>query len=141
MVGLGRLIWRLGSGIWLGTTIFFAVVVAPAVFQQIPMPMSGRFITFIFPIYYEMGLWILGAAVVGRVYLAWNQRTPKNWLVAVGAAASWIMLVYAHSLLTRMQQLSPSSGTFHGLHHQSIVVNTLMMVMLAVSIGYDALLG
>lgn len=140
-IRVGHLLFRLGSGLWLGAIFFFFVAVAPKVFQVVSMPASGHFIDQVFPMYYAIGLWFGGAAMVGAILVAWFSHTKPSWVVAAGAIISWIMVVYAHALLHRMNRLNPSSGQFAGLHHLSIVINTVIMIVIVASMAVEALLG
>lgn len=134
---IGRIFWRLGTGLWLGTMFFFVIGVAPLAFRDIPSPFVDRFITHLFPIYYSVGLWFGGAATVGSLLIAWDMRKRPGWILATAASLAWLLVVYAHGLLLQMNGLNPHSGAFASLHHQSIVVNTVIMLVLLVSVIWE----
>lgn len=137
-VRLGRTVWRLGSAIWLGSIVFFSFVVAPQIFYEISMPQSGRLITHLFPPFYAIGLWGGGLAMIGAFLVAWFLRARQGWIVFSFSGAAWILMVYANALLVRMQHLNPASGVFHALHHESIVINGIIMLCLIIGIVFDA---
>ena len=78
---IGRLLWSMGSGIWLGTIIFFSLVVAEAVFRVLPLEDAGKLLVQIFPAYYDIGLWAGGAAMVGALIVAWFSPRKIGWVL------------------------------------------------------------
>ncbi|MDA8192457.1 MAG: DUF4149 domain-containing protein [Thermaerobacter sp.] len=135
---MGHVLWRLGSGLWLGTIFFFFVGIAPTAFREVPMPAAARFIDQVFPIYYAVGLWGGGAAMVGAILAAWFSGSRPGWAIAAGGAISWGLVIYARGLLAEMVPINPQSGQFAALHHQSVVVNTVIMLLLAACVAWEA---
>lgn len=135
----GRFLWRLGSGVWLGTIVFFFVGVAPTVFREAPPVAADRVITHVFPTYYAIGIGFGGAAMVGAGIVGWAARRMRAWVLAAGATVSFGLVVYAQSLLGVMNRLNPASSQFRALHQQSIVINSVIMLLLLALIIWEAL--
>ncbi|WP_053960905.1 DUF4149 domain-containing protein [Sulfobacillus thermosulfidooxidans] len=131
-VMVGRFLWRIGSGIWLGTIIFFSLVVAPAIFLELPMVDAGRLLVRIFPAYYGIGLWGGGLALIGSLLAAWYASSRKNWLLFVEALLAWVLVVYANRLLGIMNHLNSASSRFAHLHGESVMINTVIGILLIV---------
>ncbi len=129
---IGKLFWRMGSGIWLGTLIFFSLVVAEAVFKVLPLEDAGKLLIVIFPAYYGIGLWSGGAALVGALIIAWFSTGKIGWLLFAEALISWVLVVYANSLLHVMDDLKSASSQFARLHGQSVMINTIIGILLIV---------
>lgn len=129
---IGRLLWSMGSGIWLGTIIFFSLVVAEAVFRVLPLEDAGKLLVQIFPAYYDIGLWAGGAAMVGALIVAWFSPRKMGWVLFAEALISWILVLYANSLLRVMNDIHSTSSQFAQLHGESVMINTVIGILLIV---------
>ncbi len=127
---LGRFLWRIGSGIWLGAILFFSLVVAPAIFLELPLSQASHLLIRIFPAYYAMGLWSGGLALVGSVLYAWYSREHSGWLLFAQSLLAWLLIVYVERLLTIMKRLSTTSSRFAHLHGESVMINTVIGIIL-----------
>ena len=115
----------------LGAMLFFAVGVAPTVFQALPIAEAGMFLRTLFPRYYLAltvgsglagGLWLSSAPLAAAVC----------WLIALSTL--WIR----QSLLPRINQLrdaelagDAAAGTrFATLHRVSVTINLVQLLAL-----------
>ncbi len=81
----------------LGGMVFFAAVMAPLVFTQLPGAVAGRFIRAVFPFYY---LYVLIAAAAGAVLLLPGPAAVA--MAAVALATLWLR----QWLMPRLNRLS-----------------------------------
>lgn len=134
MVGrLGSVLWRLGAGIWMGTMVFFSFIVAPTVFSSLSAQNAGAVITRIFPLYYAIGIWFGGAAVLGGLLAVVTMRRGWTWLWTALMVVAYGILWYAWHLLRLMTRLDPSGQRFSGLHQLSVTLNGVVMLILLVA--------
>ena len=117
----------------LGAMLFFAVGVAPPVFQALPIEQAGLFLRKLFPRYY-LAL-IMGSGVAGCL---WIKSAPFAaavcWLIALSTL--WIR----QSLVPRINQLrdaeiagDAAAGTrFATLHRVSVIINMVQLLALVV---------
>ena len=117
----------------LGAMLFFAVGVAPTVFQALPIEQAGLFLRKLFPRYY-LAL-IMGSGVAGCL---WIKSAPLAaavcWLIALSTL--WIR----QSLVPRINQLrdteiagDAAAGTrFATLHRMSVIINMVQLLALVV---------
>ena len=117
----------------LGAMLFFAVGVAPTVFQALPIEQAGLFLRKLFPRYY-LAL-IMGSGVAGCL---WIKSAPLAaavcWLIAL--STFWIR----QSLVPRINQLrdaelagDAAAGTrFATLHRMSVIINMVQLLALVV---------
>ena len=117
----------------LGAMLFFAVGVAPTVFQALPIEQAGLFLRKLFPRYY-LAL-IMGSGVAGCL---WIKNAPLAaavcWLIALSTL--WIR----QSLVPRINQLrdaelagDAAAGTrFATLHRMSVIINMVQLLALVV---------
>jgi hypothetical protein len=125
------LLWALGA--LAGSMVFFAVVVAPKVFQVLPPDQAGTFLRAFFPNYY---LWGLAVAAASTLIAVWT-----SWTISLACAAVALLFVYARQILmpkindARDAQLrgeSGAGGRFKQLHLQSVIVNGFQLLVLVV---------
>ena len=115
----------------LGAMLFFAVGVAPTVFQALPIEEAGLFLRKLFPRYY-LAL-IVGSAVAGGL---WISSAPMAaavcWLIALSTL--WIR----QSLVPRINQLrdaelagdAAAGARFATLHRVSVIINMVQLLAL-----------
>ena len=115
----------------LGAMLFFAVGVAPTVFQALPIEQAGLFLRKLFPRYY-LAL-IMGSGVAGCL---WIESAPLAaavcWLIALSTL--WIR----QSLVPHINQLrdaelagDAAAGTrFATLHRMSVIINMVQLLAL-----------
>ena len=115
----------------LGAMLFFAVGVAPTVFQALPTEHAGLFLRKLFPRYY-LAL-IVGSGVAGGL---WISSAPMAaavcWLIA--GSTLWIR----QSLVPRINQLrdaelagdAAAGARFAMLHRVSVIINMVQLLAL-----------
>ena len=115
----------------LGAMLFFAVGVAPTVFQALPIEQAGLFLRKLFPRYY-LAL-IVGSGVAGGL---WISSAPMAaavcWLIALSTL--WIR----QSLVPRINQLrdaelagdAAAGARFATLHRVSVTINMVQLLAL-----------
>ena len=115
----------------LGAMLFFAVGVAPTVFQSLPIQEAGLFLRKLFPRYY-LAL-IVGSGVAGGL---WISSAPLAaavcWLIALSTL--WIR----QSLVPRINQLrdaelagdAAAGARFATLHRVSVIINMVQLLAL-----------
>ena len=112
----------------LGAMLFFAVGVAPTVFQALPTEEAGLFLRKLFPRYY-LAL-IVGSGVAGGL---WISSAPMAaavcWMIALSTL--WIR----QSLVPRINQLrdaelagdAAAGARFATLHRVSVIINMVQL--------------
>lgn len=115
----------------LGAMLFFAVGVAPTVFQALPIAEAGLFLRALFPRYY-LAL-IVGSGLAGGL---WISSAPLAaavcWLIALSTL--WIR----QSLVPRINQLrdadlagdAAAGKRFATLHRVSVIINMVQLLAL-----------
>ena len=115
----------------LGAMLFFAVGVAPTVFQALPIAEAGLFLRTLFPRYY-LAL-IVGSGLAGGW---WISSAPLAaavcWLIALSTL--WIR----QSLVPRINQLrdadlagdAAAGKRFATLHRVSVIINMVQLLAL-----------
>ena len=115
----------------LGAMLFFAVGVAPTVFQALPIEQAGLFLRTLFPRYY-LAL-IVGSGLAGGL---WISSAPLAaavcWLIALSTL--WIR----QSLVPRINQLrdanlagdAAAGKRFATLHRVSVIINMVQLLAL-----------
>ncbi len=115
----------------LGAMLFFAVGVAPTVFQALPIAEAGLFLRTLFPRYY-LAL-IVGSGLAGGL---WISSAPLAaavcWLIALSTL--WIR----QSLVPRINQLrdaelagdAAAGARFATLHRVSVIINMVQLLAL-----------
>ena len=121
----------------LGAMLFFAVGVAPTVFQALPIEQAGLFLRTLFPRYY-LAL-IVGSGLAGGL---WISSAPLAaavcWLIALSTL--WIR----QSLVPRINQLrdaelagDAAAGTrFATLHRVSVINMVQLLALVALLLKY-----
>lgn len=136
---VGHVLWRIGSGVWIGSIVFFSFAVAPQVFYQVPQAEAARFITHLFPLYYGIGIVFGGLAMAGSLIVAYVQRTVWAWSVAAGGVVAWFLILYLNQLLLTMQRLHADSRQFNGLHQESVTINAIILLIVLVAMVLEGL--
>ena len=115
----------------LGAMLFFAVGVAPTVFQALAIEEAGLFLRKLFPRYY-LAL-IVGSGVAGGLWItSAPTATAVCWLIALSTL--WIR----QSLVPRINQLrdaelagdDAAGARFATLHRMSVIINMVQLLAL-----------
>ena len=115
----------------LGAMLFFAVGIAPTVFQALPIEQAGTFLRRLFPRYY-LAL-IIGSALAGAL---WLQSAPwaGGTCLVIALSTLWVR----QSLVPRINALRDAeldgdkvAGVqFARLHRLSVVINMIQLAAL-----------
>ena len=110
----------------LGSMVFFAGVMAPLIHRKLPPEVAGAFLAEVFPIYY---LVLLVLSLLGALAAFKPNPIAAGALVLVALA-----FLYARVfLLPRINRLRDDTdapeGAFRRLHHQSVVINIVQMIV------------
>jgi hypothetical protein len=112
----------------LGGMLFFAVLVAPAVFRTLPAEPAGSLIRAVFPGYY---VWVFGCAAAAAVALFPLSKPDAGVMAVTAGLALWLRLV----LMPRINALSDAAKAgdagaqrgFDRAHRLSVWANLLQM--------------
>ena len=138
---------------WLGAIIFFSAVVAPSVFQSIPIAEAGKLLSVLFPRYYLVGYIAGSIAVLLSFYFALT-RAARGWwaLATVALAIALGLTLYAgvivrprvDAIRTVVEEPTPDPARraeFDRLHRTSVMLNgaVLLFDLLALAASAAAL--
>lgn len=122
-------------GAWLGVMAFFSFVGAPrafAVFDE----RGGEYVNDVFPRYYRVGAGLGAVAFAAGLALGAVGRYDGPTLVLLASTAVGVLLSgYSAAVLIPKMETAGESG-FHRYHRQTVVLNGL--TMLAVAVGLVA---
>jgi hypothetical protein len=113
-----------------GAMTFFSAVVAPLVFIKLPAQTAGGFIRQLFPWYY---LTVGVVAAVAAFALLFGAERLAALLAAITAAGFW----YQRQMLMPRINAARDAGedaSFARLHRQSVIINGVQWVLLAVAL-------
>ena len=136
------LLWLhlIALGVWLGETVFFGVIVAPALFGNLGAQEAGTITALIFPGYYAVG-YVCGVLLVLTAGALWQRSQPAGGLWLIAAVVAAIMLcacLYAGlvvlpeaSALRPLLHDSASEGAvrprFEALHGLAVQLNFVVL--------------
>ncbi len=117
----------------LGAMLFFAVGVAPTVFQALPIEQAGPFLRKLFPRYY-LAL-IVGSGTAGCFWIS-SAPLATGVCILIALSTLWIR----QRLVPRVNQLrdaelagDTAAGTrFAALHRLSVITNMVQLLALVV---------
>lgn len=95
MLALANGLYLICLVLWVGSTLFFTLVVAPTLFSSLPVEAAGAAVSLVFPFYYAV------AAVCGLLLLlllGWRARRAAAagaWREAGLVAVLWLCSLYA----------------------------------------------
>ena len=115
----------------LGAMLFFAVGIAPTVFQALPAEQAGLFLRKLFPRYY-LSL-IIGSMTAGLLWLG-TQPLPSGVCLLITVSTLWIrqwLVPHINALRDRELSGDVSAGKqFARLHRLSVAINMLQLLAL-----------
>ena len=115
----------------LGAMLFFAVGVAPAVFQTLPIEQAGQFLRKLFPRYY-LAL-IVGSGVAGCLWIS-SAPLAAGTCLLIAVSPLWIR----QRLVPRINQLrdaelagdTAAGARFATMHRVSVIINMIQLLAL-----------
>ena len=115
----------------LGAMLFFAIGVAPTVFQALPAEQAGLFLRKLFPRYY-LSL-IIGSTAGGLLWLG-TQPLASGVCLLIAVSTLWIrqwLVPRINAIRDRELSGDVSAGEeFARLHRLSVVINMLQLLAL-----------
>ena len=115
----------------LGAMLFFAIGVAPTVFQALPAEQAGLFLRKLFPRYY-LSL-IIGSTAGGLLWLG-SQPLASGVCLLIAVSTLWIrqwLVPRINALRDRELSGDVSAGEeFARLHRLSVVINMVQLLAL-----------
>ena len=136
-----RIVFLAALVVWVGAIVCFSFVVAPALFQALPVETAGQALAIIFPRYYGIGCGAGAALVAAAGLLAWHAPEPMPWRFAVGAGLLMlVMTAYAGLVIQpRADALRPhlrhgpdpqvtAQLEFDRLHRLAVQLNALTLL-------------
>ncbi len=113
--------YRIFSGTWLGTIVFFSFIIAPQVFKVLPRFEAAKLQNHLFPFYYSVGI-ICGLGMLLYAFF----KDQKN-LVWIGIALA-LALVGLTTLTPLIKEAFISqSASMRWLHPTAIGLNLAML--------------
>ena len=117
----------------LGAMLFFAVGIAPTVFQALPAEQAGMFLRKLFPRYY-LAL-VLGSGLAGCLWIS-NEPFAAMVCLLIALSTLWIR----QRLVPKINQLrdaeiagdSVAGASFTRLHRVSVIINMIQLVALGI---------
>ena len=117
----------------LGSMVFFAAGIAPAVFQSLPETEAGQFLRRLFPRYYLAR--ILGAGAAGLCFAMTSPLSAAICFIIAGSTG-WVRQV----LVPRINQLrdaelggdAAAGHQFARLHRWSVGINMIQLLALLI---------
>ena len=120
-------------GAWLGVMAFFSFVGAPrafAVFED----RGGQYVNDVFPRYYRVGVGLGAVAFVAALVLGSLAGYGGATLVVLASTAVAVLLAgYSVQVLIPEMEAAGDEG-FERYHRQSVILNGLMMLAVAVGL-------
>ena len=115
----------------LGAMLFFAVGVAPAVFQALPIEQAGQFLRKLFPRYY-LAL-IVGSGVAGCLWIS-SAPLAAGTCLLIAVSTLWIR----QRLVPRINELrdaelagdTAAGARFATMHRVSVMINMIQLLAL-----------
>jgi len=116
-----------------GSMVFFAGVMAPLIHRKLPPEVAGAFLGEVFPVYYVM-LFLVSLLAAAAAFKPNPIAGGTLVLVAIGFLYSRLFLL---PRINRLRgDLGAPEGDFRRLHHQSVIINLIQMIVaLIVLIG------
>ena len=134
-------LYLLSLGCWLGAIVFFSAVVAPSVFQSIPIAEAGKLLSVLFPRYYLVGYIAGSIAVLLSFYFA-LARAARGWwaIAAVALAIALGLTLYAGVIIrprvdairtvAEVETPDPArKAEFDRLHRTSVMLNGAVLIL------------
>jgi hypothetical protein len=129
------LLWAVGF--LAGNMVFFDVVFAPKVFQELPRDQAGTSLRAFFPTHYPWGFVVAAAS---KLIAVWS-----TWTISLACAAVAVLFLYARQILTRkindarhaqLRGESGAGGRFKQPHLQSVIVDGFQLPILVVAAAW-----
>ena len=121
-------LYRIFSGLWLGSILFFSGVIAPQIFRHLPKADAAGLQNHLFPIYYAVGIFC-GFALLTLDFLS----KRKKLLILLFATLIALIGFFYLSPQIREAYLSQSLD-MKWLHPLAVALNILMLVLVLIAV-------
>lgn len=134
-MGVPALVVHAALGMWLGSVVFFSLIAAPALFDELGEERAGDAVNVVFPKYYSFGIW-MGAVALGvwavSPFVAAVSAPPV--IADAAVVVAFVANVYArYRLVPKME--AAGSEAFAKYHKQSVGLNVVALAALVVAFG------
>ncbi|MFB6270295.1 MAG: DUF4149 domain-containing protein [Halobacterium sp.] len=130
-MAVADLVVQAALGMWLGSIVFFSLIAAPALFEELGEERAGDAVNVVFPKYYSFGIWM--GAVVLAVWAASpfvNAVDAPPVLADAAVVVAFVANVYArYRLIPKMD--AAGSEAFAQYHKQSVGLNLVALAAVA----------
>ena len=109
-----------------GSMVFFAGVMAPLIHRKLPPEVAGAFLAEVFPIYY---LVLLVLSLLGALAAFKPNPIAAGALVLVALAFLYARVFLLPRINRLRDDMDAPEGAFRRLHHQSVVINIVQMIV------------
>ncbi len=113
--------YRVLSGIWLGTIVFFSLIIAPQIFKVLPRFEAAKLQNHLFPFYYSVGI-ICG---LGMLLYAFFKDQKKIIWIGVALALALMGLTTLTPLIK--DAFLSQSASIKWLHPTAVGLNLAML--------------
>lgn len=132
-MGVPALVVHAALGMWLGSVVFFSLIAAPALFDELGEERAGDAVNVVFPKYYSFGIW-MGAVALGvwavSPFVAAVSAPPV--IADAAVVVAFVANVYArYRLVPKME--AAGSEAFAKYHKQSVGLNVVALAALVVA--------
>jgi hypothetical protein len=120
-------------GLWLGSIVFFSLIAAPALFDELGEERAGDAVNVVFPKYYAFGVGMGAVALAVWAVGPFVVDVASPAIVAqIGVGLAFVANVYARfRLIPKME--AAGSDAFARYHKQSVGLNVLSLAALAIA--------
>jgi hypothetical protein len=122
--------------VWVGSEVFFSLIVAPVLFRVLSQYNAGRVICALFPQYYLIGIVCGLIAISSLIGLAiWRSMWSNTVTLELLLLSIMVLItIYARqSLLPRINLAREAGeaekGRFRRLHWESVILNAVVLVL------------
>lgn len=121
-------LYRVISGLWLGSILFFSGVIAPQIFKLLPKADAANIQNHLFPIYYILGS-LCGFVLFGLDLFLGKK---KLYYLALGTTIA----VVGFTILTPMirEAFLTQDPSMKWLHPLAVVLNVIMLVCVLIAV-------
>jgi hypothetical protein len=118
MVPFVKWFYLLALSVWIGSIVFFSVVVAPTVFKTLQSGDAAKLQRAIFPRYYLLGILCAGAGIVcvgwllaDRAFGKWPGILSLLLLASTGGTDGWLLMAVLPRLNELRERKTPIIGS------------------------------
>jgi hypothetical protein len=115
---------------YLGYSLFFSLIVAPAIFKTAGVEIGGKIVENIFPYYFATSVSLLG---ISTILLIKTNLKKLAWFLLIATLMAFIQEFYILPKAVELKTTSP--GEFKFFHKISVTLNVLEIIIAAIVLG------